>query len=468
MRLSESIFVFIILLSVNPLAAAQSNRNSAAAAFEEGQNAQERGDLQSAIRLYTTAINAEPALFQAYYQRGVALFASGRAAEAERDFRKVVELQPGFARAHRGLGQALLDMGKTAEAARELARAIELDPKMTGVRIYLASALIKSDQPARAVEHLRAAIDQGEGGSLALALLGVALERTGEADEAFSAYSRAIEMDRNNATAREGRGRMYEGRNETQKAIEDYTTAYRAQPTPDLALKLAQVHARAGQAQAAIQLYRGHLRERPNDFAVRAEMIRLMAASGQSEDATREIERLLQAQPADAKLLALAGDLFFEDKPEVASGYYRRAIEADAGQNHARVQLGAALVRSMQYDQAIPVLEEAISKESENYVAHANLATAFFKLKQYIPAAREFIWIINRRPQIAASYFFLAISLDKIGDCQQATRAYQEFVRRAVTATHKSEVEEANIRLSLLQRLAKEGKCKSLVKGKGK
>jgi Tfp pilus assembly protein PilF len=143
-------------------------------------------------------------------------------------------------------------------------------------------------------------------------------------------------------------------------------------------------------------------------------------------------------------------------------------VDADATRNNARVQLGAALVRSMQYEQAVPVLETAVSSEPENYVAHANLATAFFKLKQYPQAAREFIWIIQRRPDTAASYFFLAISLDKIGDCEQSMRAYQEFVRRADKAALGSEVEEANIRLSLLQKLAKDGKCKSLVKGKGR
>lgn len=467
MRLPGLLLLAIILLSTSLLTVAQ-NRQGAAAAFENGQNAQERGDLQSAIRFYTTAINGEPTLYQAYYQRGVALGALGRAADAEKDFRKVLELQPGFARAHRGLGQALLDLGKTEEAQRELARAIEIDPKLTGVRLYLASALIKSNQPARAIEHLRAAIEQGEGDSLALALLGVALERTGKTDDAFSAYSRAIEMDGNNATAREGRGRIYESRNDAQKAIVDLTAAYRAQPTRDLALKLAQMHARAGQPQAAIQLYRGHLLERPEDFEVRAEMIRLMAASGQLEDAAKEVERLVAARPGDAKLLALAGDIFFEGKPELAADYYRRAVEADAGHNNARVQLGAALVRSMKYEEAVPLLEAAISKEPENYVAHANLGTALFKLKQYPTAAREFIWIIQRRPETAASYFFLAISLDKIGDCEQATRAYQQFVRKADTATHKNEVEEANIRLGLLQRLAKDGKCKSLVKRKGK
>jgi hypothetical protein len=92
--------------------------------------------------------------------------------------------------------------------------------------------------------------------------------------------------------------------------------------------------------------------------------------------------------------------------------------------------------------------------------------TALFKLDQYPQAAGEFIWLINRKPEIAASYFFLGISLDRLGDCQQAIRAYQEFVRRADEKVNVEEIKNANLRLSLLQKLAKEGKCKSLAKGK--
>jgi tetratricopeptide (TPR) repeat protein len=318
------------------------------------------------------------------------------------------------------------------------------------------------------MEHLQFAIARGEDVALCHALLGVAQERLGKSDEAFAAYSRAIEIDPANATAREGRARGFEKRGELAKAIEDYSTAYRAQPSPDVALKLAQLHARAGQPQAAIQLYRNLIRDRPEDFAIRAEMARLMYESGQIEEAAREITAVVAARPRDSRLLAIAGDLYFKDKPETAATFYNRAIEVDANDNRARVQLGAALVRSMQYEKALPVLNDAIARETSNYAAHASLATALFKLKQYPDAAREFVWLIRTRPEIAASYYFLANSFEHLGDCEQALRAYQEYVRRADPAANKTEVEEATLRVTQFQRLTREGKCKSASKSKGK
>lgn len=469
--LAALLLVFICSRSVSgqsTRATSVDTKRTAAAAFDEGQTAQQRGDLNSAVKLYSTAISADPSLYQAYYQRATAELGLGREADAETDLRKVNELEPRFARSHRALGRLLLDKGKTDEAKRELARAVELEPTLTGLRIYLASALIKSSEPERAIEHLRAAIEQNEETPLAWALLGVAEERLNKPTEAFAAYSRAIELDAANGTAHEGRGRIYESRADLAKAIEDYSAAYLVQPSRDAAIKLAELHTRAGQPQAAIQLYRRLLLEKPDDLAVRVEMARLLADNGQAEEAEKEILLVVAAKPTDPGLLTKAGDFFFKKKPELASEYYKRALASDSKDNYPRVQLGAALVRSMQFEAAIPVLNDALAREPGNYAAHASLATALFKLKHYPDSAREFIWIIRARPEVSASYFFLAICVDHLGDCEQAYKAYQEYVRRADAATNKNEVEEATTRSAALKRLIGEGKCKSTPKKKGK
>jgi predicted Zn-dependent protease len=215
-------------------------------------------------------------------------------------------------------------------------------------------------------------------------------------------------------------------------------------------------------------LYRRLILESPEDLALRVDLARLMAENGHAEEALIDINRLLAAQPNNAKLLVFVGDIAFKDKPELAVDYYRRAVQSDPKDNRARVQLGAALVRSMQYEAALPVLGEVIAREQDNYPARANLATALFKLQRYPEAAREFIWIVGKRPDVAVSFYFLAISFDKIQDCEQALRAYKEFVRRADPAANKNEIEEANTRLSFLQRQAKEGKCKTMARGNKK
>jgi tetratricopeptide (TPR) repeat protein len=468
MRFFITVVSFIAFFSIGVSAqttGTADSRQIAAQAFENGQNAQERGDFTTAVRFYTDAIKAEPGVFQIYYQRATALLRLGRTDESEQDLKKVIELKSDFARAYRLLGQIYLDRDKNEEAKRQFARALDLDPKLSDTRLLYASALLKINDFAAAITELRRAIEQGEATALAYALLGVAEERTDKLDEALGDFSRALEMQPGHATALEGRARVHEKRGALDQAISDYSAAYKLQPSRDLALRLAALNIRAGQIPAAIHIYRALLIEKPEDMNLRIELLQLMVKNNQADEAATEIDRLLKAQPGNAKLLMLAGDLF-ESKPEQAGAYYQRALQADPANNRARVQLGASLVRALKFQEAVPVLNEAITREPDNYPAHASLATALFKLDQYPQAAGEFIWLINRKPEIAASYFFLGISLDRLGDCQQAIRAYQEFVRRADEKVNVEEIKNANLRLSLLQKLAKEGKCKSLAKGK--
>lgn len=460
------LLTILIALSLCLSVAGQNKPQSAAALFENGQTAQEKGDFPAAVNSYTQAIKLDPTLFQIYYQRATSYLALGRTAEAEADLQKTIELKPDFARAHRALGQILLDADKTAEAKREFARALELDAKLTGVRVLYAGALIKTNENAAAIEQLRTAIEQGEKTAQLYALLGLAEERANQSDEAFAAYSQAIQLDSANATALEGRARLFEKRGALDKAIADYSAAYNSQPSRDVALHLASLHSRTGQAQTAMRIYRALLAEKPDDIPVRLELLRLMITNEQADEAVKEIEKILTIQPKNAGLLLLAGDANFADKPELAAQYYQRALQVDPANNRARVQLGAALVRSKQFQAALPVLNEALTAEPNNYTARANRATVLFKLAQYPDAAREFVWLVNTKPEIAASYYFLAISFDKLGGCEEAIKAYNEFVRRADPKVNSEEINDANIRLSLLQKLVKEKKCKSALKGK--
>jgi predicted Zn-dependent protease len=187
----------------------------------------------------------------------------------------------------------------------------------------------------------------------------------------------------------------------------------------------------------------------------------LTAEGGLQEEAARELEGLIAKQPGNAKLLALAGDINFKESPEKAVEYYRQAVQAAPADNRTRVQLGAALVRSKRFADAVSVLIESLNRENENYQARANLATALFELKQYPQAAGQFLWLIRVRPDLAPAYYFLAISFDKMSDCKQALQSYRQFLAKAEPAANKREIEDATIRVSLLEKLEKTGKCKS-------
>src|SRR6266446_1701974 len=72
--------------------------------FERGQNAHAKGDIVRALALYEGAIKLRPEFPEAEYQRGVALLALDRSAEAERAFARAIALKKDWALPQSAMG----------------------------------------------------------------------------------------------------------------------------------------------------------------------------------------------------------------------------------------------------------------------------------------------------------------------------------------------------------------------------
>src|SRR5262245_42085049 len=63
--------------------AAKDTRERAAELFEAGQSAHQKGELEKAVGLYGEALERDPSLWQAEFQRAAAYFSMNRLAEAK-------------------------------------------------------------------------------------------------------------------------------------------------------------------------------------------------------------------------------------------------------------------------------------------------------------------------------------------------------------------------------------------------
>ena len=87
----------------------------------------------------------------------------------------------------------------------------------------------------------------------------------------------------------------------------------------------------------------------------------------------------------------------------------------------------------------------------DNYVAHANLATALYELKNYAEALPEYEWLIKAKPDLVVAYYFIAIAHDKLGEYEDALAAYEHFLARADPTINQLEIEKVKLRLPPLQ-----------------
>jgi tetratricopeptide (TPR) repeat protein len=92
-----------------------------------------------------------------------------------------------------------------------------------------------------------------------------------------------------------------------------------------------------------------------------------------------------------------------------------------------------------------------IAATPDDYTAHANLALALYEMKRFAEALAEYQWLAAAKPEIAATYFFLATAHDNLGEFKPALDAYESFLSHADPVNNKLEIEKVNLRLPALR-----------------
>lgn len=110
------------------------------------------GDTQEAEALYTKAIKLNPAMFQAYFNRGLLRRGMGNESGAVEDFESTVRISPTFRGGfvQKGLTHDL--MGNRAQARQDLEQAAKVDPRDPEALYYLARLLENANELARAAQ----------------------------------------------------------------------------------------------------------------------------------------------------------------------------------------------------------------------------------------------------------------------------------------------------------------------------
>jgi tetratricopeptide (TPR) repeat protein len=93
---------------------------------------------EESIRRATDLVDRSPAVAEAWNQRAIALFNTGRFAESIQDCRQALELNPYHFGAAAGMGQCYLQLRDQVSALESFRRALRLNPGLEGVRAQVA------------------------------------------------------------------------------------------------------------------------------------------------------------------------------------------------------------------------------------------------------------------------------------------------------------------------------------------
>ena len=137
-----------------------------------------------------------------------------------------------------------------------------------------------------------------------------------------------------------------------------------------------------------------------------------------------------------------------------------KAIELDPSNPKYAIGYAAALVQLRRFTEAAALLKRVIASAPNENAAHANLAIALYEMKDYAGAITEYEWLAVARPDVPATYFFLATAHDNLGEYERALEYYEKFLSQADPANSKLDIEKVNLRLPSLRAQIKRGQGK--------
>jgi len=126
--------------------------------FSRAVDAEESGDLESAVSLYARALESseEPEVF---FNLGNVLYEMGREESAAERYLQAIEVDHAYAEAWNNLGNSLVAIGRLADGVHAYEMALSLEPDYPEPHCNLATVLDRMGQPGTALTHRGACRD---------------------------------------------------------------------------------------------------------------------------------------------------------------------------------------------------------------------------------------------------------------------------------------------------------------------
>jgi Flp pilus assembly protein TadD len=162
--------------------------------YNQGLDAANRDDLDTAIRLWNEALRYRPDDAETRYNLGMALISKKRYAEAEVQLREAIRLSPQDYQAYQLLGESLEAQDSTVEAKRSYEFSLSLRPNYVPALIGLASVALAENQNKTAEDYAARAVETEPSNVEANLLLSEAYYRNSNFSAAYGQLLAARKM----------------------------------------------------------------------------------------------------------------------------------------------------------------------------------------------------------------------------------------------------------------------------------
>ena len=300
--------------------------------------------------------------------------------------------------------------------------------------IQRALDYLKHSRPLRAEEACRDYLNEHPGCPDHMRLLGLALMKQNRAAEAEEQLRFALALEPDFPQLHEDLGSSLAMQSRFDEAIPAFEKAIQLQPALPLAQKkLGHALAAVGRGEEADEAFKDYIDNDPERGAI-AKGVELRRA-GKNDEAIAAFRDVLKANPASLNAMRHLAVSYWQGKKRLddAEALLRRATQAAEDFTGAWLTLGALLMDTNKYVDAIAAYKKATELEPGMAQAWAGLGNAYGRAmypEKAVQAFEKAIAIDDSTPGVLSSY---AWELKTIGDQDAALKAYRKAVKAKPT-----------------------------------
>ncbi len=314
----------------------------------------------------------------------------GDDALAVRKYQELVKLRPDVVAVRANFGAALAHLGRFDEAIAEYRAALALTPGHPGLRLNLALAYYKKGDLSRAAAELSSLHDGDPGNFQVAALLGGCYEGLGRHADAIAvlapleaAHPDDLDLAWALGSALIHSGRLRDGLLRVQKVAERGNSAEACLVAGDTSLRLNFFEQARRDADAAVRLNP----RLPGVYTLQGKALQYL---DDNEGAIAALRKALQADAGDFEaqvnlgaLLTLTRDL------EGARQHLTRALQLRPSSSLARFEMARLERAEGKLDAAVKDMEEVVRADPDWLQPHVELAALYYRVKRPEDGARE-------------------------------------------------------------------------------
>ncbi len=391
-------------------------------------------DAQNAIRTLDRMGRARPRDAEVAALEGLGALHMGDGKRALQAYRSLEKIEGRSARVLYGMVRALRFLGVNDEADRVLSELLETHPDHMDGKILRGKLLIGLAQLGQADILLNGVLKVSESKmgpgqvSTINALLGrIYLERQ-DTVKALEQFSIAEKADPNNVEAIMGLATIHLLNGEPVKALGRFKMASAIDPTNlDIQLGIIESHidlADYGEAKKALD---GLLASHPQDHRVHHLLGRLYVALKSLPEAEASFGKAIELNPTYlASYLELAKLFFDTERVSSAMDVLDQAKLKLPPTANLHAAFGQGYIERDDLDGAVKELDAALDADPNHLQAHFLMGVAMYRMAEYETAEQMFTWVEKRNPKHPGLILQQGLLFEAMGDITKAEAYYSK------------------------------------------